>query len=449
MSNKEVVIGLHLYQPPRQAHHQRLAHLSSDSSGIDWTRRITDESYRAMRDLRVLPRVSFDCFGVLDDALEAIDPGVRDAMRAHLGANGVADTYIHPLLPDLSSSDQQIVIGAGIKRYRTITGVSPKFFWLPEAAISTSVLHVLAQYGVLGFFCSPEQVWTSSGERADNTPLRIDLSGNASILALPFDGALSHKLAFEDNPHDPLRADAYKFRDRVVIPGLSGLRNGFPLLGYTDGETFGHHMQWGVDFLNTLVNHALPQDGIRVVSINEVDFNTVSVARGGIHERSAWSCAHGNLARWRGECDCGAEGLDQNWKKSFYQALHGLNDEVSRIAQAEFGSSYVQAVIDGFEQGFKSNGLELSSAESLTAAKVSALTSLTSCGTFYKDPGVSGGINILFARQAVEHLVDAGLAHRATRLWTQFLDSLRGVNHPGWSGHTVYDQAGSILGGIA
>lgn len=445
MSNQpEVVIGLHFYQPPREAVHKRLEHVNSDPQGINWTEIITQECYRPLRDLSVLPKVSYDFYGTLDRALASIDLDTKDAMRAHLYDNGVADTYIHPLLPDLSKDDKRIVVGAGVKRFVDITGRSPRFFWLPETAIDTETLQVLAEYGIEGFFCSPDQVELNNGSDASNTPTRIRLPSGSSILAMPFDRHFSKKLAFDDNPDDKDRADAYRFTSRVVLPALGRLRNGFPLVGYTDGETFGHHMQWGGAFIDTLVNHALPASGVKVVPINEVDMDSVTLAEGSIRERSAWGCSHGDLARWHGGCDCG--GWNVGWKRPFYHGVHGLNRSVTQLVEAELGDGYLEKITAYFEQGFGNPGAGSSAPElSLVSAKVSALTAVTSCATFFEDPGVSGGINILFARQTVEHLVDAGLVKDAGRIWSRFLNIMTNVYNPA-NNKNGFEMARDLLG---
>lgn len=428
-SERQAVIELHFYQPPREAYHHALKGISADLFGVNWTQKIADECYTPLTQIGVFDRVSFDVYGTLDRALKRIDPKAADVMRLHMVTNGVADAYIHPLLPDLSEDDKRIVVGAGVKRFVDITGKKPRFFWPPETAVDTETLEVLAENDIEGFFCSPDQIELRDGGDAENTPTRIRLPSGRTILAIPFDRGLTHKLAFEDDPNDLLRADAHKFTDRVILPALSKLRNGFPLVGCTDGETFGHHLKWGGSFLDTLVNHALPAVDIKPVSINEVDFGSVTIVDGRIKERSSWSCAHSDLARWHGRCDCG--GWDVGWKKPFSRAVHDLNEFVTQLVQTELGRDYLEKMIPNFEEGFENSGGVSATPELfLISAKVSALTALTSCGTFFADPGVSGRSNILFARQTVEDLKDAGFRKDAALIWNQFLSIMAEMHNP-------------------
>lgn len=445
---RQVVIGLNLYQPPREAAHSRLSHINSDPSGQNWTRIISGQSYEPFRKLGVLPRVSFNFFGTLDHDLGVIDPDTRNAIRAYMPTNGVADSYIHVLLPDLPYEDKRIVVGAGIRRFIQVAGTKPRFFWPSETANDTQTLEVLADFEIEGVICGPGQVELYEGEDPSNIPTRIMLPSGRSIVVLPFDGRLSHKLAFDDDLADPDRSNAYKFVERAILPSLDRLRNGFPLLGYTDGETFGHHMRWGGDFIDTLVNRALEHYGIKTIPINQIDMKDVSVVDGRIKDRTAWSCSHGDLSRWHGACDCGSDGLDTGWRGPFYSALHVLNWQTSELVKTQLGDDYIEIVTSNFENGFKNNGS--SSPElSLVSAKVSALTALTSCATFFKDPGVSGGINTLFARQAIEHLKDAGLAKEAANVWTQFLTTMQEVHNPAYYNRNGVEMAHDLLGKIA
>lgn len=438
LPERRIGVMLHLYQPPRRAYHNVLKNINTDPLGVDWTQKIAGECYTPLAQLGVFAKVSFDVYGTLDRALEDIDPETVAVMRVNMVVNGVADSYIHPLLPDLSKEDKCIVVGAGIKRFVDITGKSPRFFWPPETAIDTETLEVLAEYGIEGFFCSPDQIELSDGSDANNIPTRIRLPGGRTIMAIAFDKELSHRLAFGD------KSDAHKFTNEVIQPALSRLRNGFPLVGCADGETFGHHMPRGGDFLDTLLNRALPESGIKPVSINEVEFGSVTIADGRVKERSSWSCAHGDLARWHGACDCC--GRDVDWKKPFSQAMQGLNGSVTKLVRAELGRDYLDRMITHFEEGFENPGADSATPELfLISAKVSALTALTSCGTFFADPGVSGRSNILFARQAVEYLKDAGLAQDATRIWSQFLSTMAEMHNP-VDGRSGVEMAKDLLG---
>lgn len=324
-----------------------------------------------------------------------------------------------------------------------ITGKRPRFLWLPEGGTDTQTSEVMADFEIEGLIGGPEQVELRNGGPADNVPTRVVLPSGRSVVALPFDGYLSRRLAFDDE--NKYRANADCFTDKVILPAFARLNNGFPLLAYTDGETFGHHMRWGGAFLDWLLNHSLPERGITPKSINEIDLKPAHLTDGRIKERSAWSCEHGDLGRWWGRCGC-CEGTGY-WKQPFYSALHGLNDGVSQLAQREFGSNYIEKIINNFDQGLKNPGPSTTTPElSLISAKLSALVALTSCGFYFKDPHVSGRINVLFARQTVEHLSDAGSSKAAVRLWNGFLDTMKKIPDPINPSKTLLDMSKDLLG---
>lgn len=440
---KEVIFHLHFYQPPCVVSHKEFQNINADPHGVDWTTRITNECYSPLVKLGVIPQVTFDYFGVLGYRLGQIDPQTDKVMRENLCQNGVADSFIHPLLPDLSDNDKRISIGVGISRYFAITGQKPRFFWPPETAIDTPTLEIMADYKIEGFFCSPDQIQLENGGNSGNQPARIKLPSGRKILALPFNRFLSRNLAFDDEYR--YRSDAHRFADEVILPELYKLKNGFPLLGCTDGETFGHHMRWGANFIDALVNHALSARDVRVVSINDVDWEKVTVVDGRIKEKSAWSCIHGDLARWHGRCSCG--GGDVGWKKVFSCAIRHLNRDISKVVKPLFGKDYLWRMVGNFEAGFENPGGYLSRPDlSLISAKVSALTAQTSCGTFHDNPGIAGGVNILFARQAVEHLKDTGLVKEAGIIWSQFLNTMQYMRNSAWENRTGVEMAKAMLG---
>ncbi len=449
---RAVIIGLHYYDPLRTSSHHLLESVKTDPQGLNWTEIINSRVYRPHAQRGIFDKVTYDVYGTLDYQLGRIDKATRDVMRSGMVKNGVADSGVHGILPDFSAEDRGILVEIGIQRFKEITGKNPQYFWTPEGAIDYSTLETLAEYRIKGFICSPDQVRINDVGDPSNQPTRIPLPSGRSILALPFDRFLSHKLAFDDNPDDRDRSDAYRFTDRVILPAVHNLRNGFPLFGWTDAETFGQQMEpqnriAGVEFIDWLVNHAIPEYGVKVVSLNDINWNEVHIAEGSIVNRSAWSCIDGDLSRWHGACLDGSEGLDIRWKGPFYAAVHTLNAEVTGVVKGRVGG-YRKKIVSWFEKALGNNGVLKNVELSLIGAKVSALLSLTSCGTFFADPAVSGGINILFAREAVERLSDAGLEADAKRIWSNYLDTMRQVIDPTGSGRNGVDMAFDLLGNI-
>lgn len=393
-----VVIGEHFYQPPRKAHHSRVATVPTDPSNIDWNRRIAQECYIPQTQRGTLSHVSFDFYATIRQEMGFIAPEEKVRLKEAMHERGVGDPFLHVLLPDIDRRDKSILISAGQTAFQQEAGFAPRWLWLPETALDRETLDVAKEFGYEGVLCAPEQI--EANQEVDSRPVRVS-TAHGSILTLPFDRPFSQSLAFDNKSN----ADQYA-RD-VIIPRLLRLPKSKPLIGWTDGETFGHHAKFADLFLHHLVTTSLPEAGIGMLGLNDIAevWSEDDYVEGRLRERTAWSCPHGNLIRWHGACSCdGYE--DGSWKTSFYDALQKLNRTVSQILDTELGSEWAATLAESFTDAFHYEGgsnTELS----LYAAKASSLASQTSCGTFFKNPGTSGRINMVFARQTLEHLRDA------------------------------------------
>ncbi len=427
-------IGLHLYQPPRHASHHDLSQIQTDPTHIDWTKAILIESYRPLAKNGSLSRASFDMYGILRREIHKLDPDTSSLLSSQMKEHGVGDSYLHPILPDLSATDQQILIAAGREQFSKKAGRDPQVFWAPESALNSEVLNSLALAGYKGVVCAPEQIVRDDRQRSDNRPTRIRLPHGKSILALPFDRPLSSELAFGQ------KKDAKQFARQHVVSATSRIGEDNLLLAWTDGETFGHHNKDGDKFLEYLLFQGLEKDsGCIPVSINTLLSMVKHPGDGSLVERSAWSCSHGDLVRWHGACSC-CNG-DSRWKAPFYTALHVLNGQMTTLI-AKALPEYKKLLIPKLEQALENPGGEKSSKDlTLLSAKASALAALTSCGTFFEDPHVSGNINLLFAIQALFHLREAGFIKEAETMENALRATL--LQMPTW---TYKGHEGTVIG---
>ncbi|MFA6368849.1 MAG: hypothetical protein WCX20_00515 [Candidatus Shapirobacteria bacterium] len=415
MLNCEMVVGLHLYQPPRRVMHEELSSIQTDPNNQNWTEIIDRQSYEPVIKSKAAENISFDAFGTLRQELKKIDPKTVEVMDQRLKTNGVADTFIHPILPDLSREDKEIVIGAGKESILKDTGIQLPFIWVPETALDYETLEVLSEFDYKGVICAPEQVKSFNGQSADSQPIKIDLNNGKTIYAIPFDRPVSSAIAFRD------KSNADQFCQDFIRPAFNGSKR--MIISYTDGETFGHHWKYGDKFLDYLVNISLPEQGINPVSINSLDLESMAI-EGKLNNRSAWSCPHGDLIRWRGSCGCTQNG---QWKESFYGACERLNERVTELVKEELRPNYKELIIKNFDQAFENKGIKYnkSALMMLVSAKVSALTSRTSCATFFDNPSVSGKISILFAVQSIAYIKDTGLNYRrAEKIGNEFYQNI-------------------------
>lgn len=418
----EIVIGLHLYQPPREATHPILAHISTDPQDINWTGIIKEQCYDKLANENILSKISFDIYQSLILQLEKIDPNIVDIYRKSMDKNGIGESFIHPILPDLSKIDKQIIISAGLSRFKELSGSEPKIFWPPETAIDTETLEVLVDNGYTGFVCAPEQIIQASGSPSDNQPTVILLPSSRQIVAFPFDRQISSQLAF--NPKN----NADTFVREIIKPRLDE-NSKKVAIAWTDGETFGHHFVFAHLFLDYLLNTSLPSAGLYPISINSLKINISSLPIGKIKERSAWSCPHGDLIRWNGSCDC-HRGQDTIWKQPYSFSLKTLNNQISQVLESTIGVQYAQLVSENFYRLYAQPETVKCPTDSLVAAKISALIARTSCATFFDSPEVSGKINLLYAYQSLLYLRESGLTKEADVIQTTLFENLSKVVYP-------------------
>ena len=420
---REIVVGLHFYQPPREATHPTLSTISTDPQNKNWTAIIEKQCYEPLAHGGILNKVSFDIYQSLLLQLEKINPETAAIYQKTMKENGIGEAFIHPILPDLSLSDKTIVISAGVGRFKDITGVNPKIFWPPETAIDTETLNVLIDNGYEGFVCAPEQIIQANGSASDNQPTIINLEQGRQIIAYPFDRTISRKLAFDE------KQNADFFAHSFVKPRNENTPQNQVIIAWTDAETFGHHFQNGDKFLHYLLDSSLPSIGLYPVSINNLQLDISKLPKGMIRERSAWSCPHGNLIRWNGSCDCGW-GQDTSWKEPFISAMNYLNNEVSSVLQAEIGRGYESIVSANFYELYAHPEKVNTPEKALIAAKISSLIAKTSCATFFSSPEVSGKINLLYAYQSLLYLKDAGLVATSSNIEKILFEKLAAVRYP-------------------
>lgn len=419
MSNGErfVVLGEHFYQPSRLATHNRLADLHSDPEGVNWNSVVASECYIPQTQQGTLEHVSFDFYATIRREMLEIAPDEAVKLKEAMKKRGVGDPFLHVLLPDLTRRDKEVLVRAGYNAFSNETGVAPQWFWAPETALDYETLAVLTEVGYQGVLCAPEQI-DGISEAADNKPIQISLPNGKNILALPFDRPFSQALAFANKSN----ADEYTYG--TMIPRIDSLPETIPLVGWTDGETFGHHAKFADLFLHFLATESLPSAGVAVLGLNEIQdiWLPSDIRQGLLRPRSAWSCPHGDLIRWHGACPCDG-GHHGGWKMHFSTAFQQLNQRVDQVLDSELGDGWVDRLTDSFVDAFYYQG-SANSELSLLAAKASSLGAQISCGTFFESPNTSGRINVLFARQTIENLRDAGYGELSDQLLAELRANL-------------------------
>ncbi len=442
MKRPSLVLHSHFYQPPRESPWtDRVPREMSAAPYHDWNRRVHDECYRAVVAARVLDDkgriahvmntlewMSWDAGATLlrwlaretpDTYRAFIAADARSVVRTGHG-NALAAPYHHIILPLASYRDKVTEVRWGIRDFRRRFGRAPEGMWLPETAVDTETLEVLAQEGIRFTVVGPDQV-TRRPPRGG--PGRVLLSGGRSIAVFVYDGPLSHDVAF---------GKLLKDSDYWVQQLVAASRKKDLVSLATDGETFGHHHRWADMALAATLTQAGTRSDVRLENFAAFLERHPPKRKIQLVEPSSWSCAHG-VDRWRKDCGCKmdpSQSSSQAWRSVLREALDRLGDDLHALfgeegatllkdpwaardayaevfdagteAQFEFLERHCTATIDG---GGRARALELLEMER------DLLRMYTSCGWFFDD---LDGLEPLQVLRYAAHALDlAGPGHEA------------------------------------
>ncbi len=452
-----VCVHGHFYQPPRE--NPWLGAIERQPSAApyhDWNERITAECYQPNARARVLNRegriaqlrnnyawISFNFGPTLLQWLQRKAPDVYSAIReadresqARLGhGNAIAQVYGHAILPLAGARDQRTQVRWGIADFEARFGRKPRGMWLPETAVDLASLRCLAEEGIRFTVLAPAQaarVSLAGGPFQPVHPQSLDTTrpylcrvGEGREMVLFFyDPELASGIAFGD-----LLRDGRALAARMLARGLG--KGDHPLVHVAaDGETYGHHHRFG-DMALAAALDELERDARVVVTNYAAYLEQVPVVdRVEIHERTAWSCAHG-LARWSADCPChtGHSNWQHQWRGPLRSAFEWLKDELDRrferyasrwlrdpwLARDGYVNVLLQPdgeVREDFLRRHARRALsarERASVWKLLEMQHAGLLMFTSCGWFFDDPSGLETTQVLsYAARATELAAEFG-----------------------------------------
>ncbi|MEQ8329301.1 MAG: DUF1926 domain-containing protein [Longimicrobiales bacterium] len=438
MNTHSVVVHGHFYQPPREdPRTDRVLREASAAPWHDWNHRIHDECYRAVTAARVLDGegqiaqvvnalewMSWDAGPTLLRWMARETPGTyrafldadaRSVARTGHG-NALACPYHHVILPLASRRDKVTEVRWGMADSRRRFGREPEGMWLPEAAVDTETLEVLADHGIRFTVVGPDQV---DAPPADGAPVRVALSGGREMALFVYDGGLSHEVAF-----GALLRDADAWAERMATPDAA--RKLVSLA--TDGETFGHHHRWADMALAAVLTTLNGRPGVHLESYAAALARMPPERTVSLVEPSAWSCAHG-VDRWRAECGCRMD-PSQNSSQAWRAVLRDALDELAEGLHARFedeagallddpwaarddygrvldrGAEARRAFVREHASGPRSDA-DADRALELLEMERDALRMFTSCGWFFDDIAGLEAMQVLrYAAHALDLLGD-------------------------------------------
>lgn len=472
-ARRYLCIHAHFYQPPRENPWLEEIELQDSAAPYhDWNERITAECYgpnaysrilgpdnRIRRIVNNYERISFN-FGptllswlkdkapdVYGRVLEA-DAKSRERFSGH--GNALAQAYNHPILPLASARDKLTQIRWGIRDFETRFRRRPEGMWLPETAVDTETLELLAAEGLRFTVLEPGQArrtrkigaraWrTAAGSVDPRHPYVVRLPSGRPFYVFFYDGPVSRAVAFEQlltrgehlagrlkTAFDPHRED----------PQLVHIA--------TDGETYGHHHRFGDMALAYALDTLDADPDVRLTNYGEFLDLHPPTHEVEIADNTSWSCAHG-VERWRSDCGCSTNaqpGWNQAWRGPLRQALDWLRDEVSPRYEARGGEllkdpwaardDYVSVILDRSPDNLEAffarhRQRELSAAERTECLKLLELQRhvqlmYTSCGWFFAD---LGGIETVQVIQYADRVLQLAEELFKTPLEPEFLRRLK------------------------
>ncbi len=362
---KYICIHGHFYQPPRENPYLEAIELQDSAYPYhDWNERITAECYapnaasrildaenRIVKVLNNYAHISFNFGPTLLSWMKEQTPRVyaeileadkRSGERFSGHGSAIAQGYNHMILPLANRRDKVTQVKWGIKDFESRFGRRPEGMWLPETAVDTETLEVLAENGIHFTILAPRQ---AKRVRSKQSSRYHDVSGgridpaHAYIVRLPsrkrinvffYDGPISQAVAFEG-----LLSDGKRFADRLMS-GFSDTREGPQLVHIaTDGESYGHHHRFGEMALSYALEEIQKNDLAKLTNYGEFLEKHPAEDFAEVVDNSSWSCVHG-VERWRSDCGCNSGGNDwnQQWRAPLRAALDWLRDRLAPIFES-------------------------------------------------------------------------------------------------------------------
>jgi alpha-amylase/alpha-mannosidase (GH57 family) len=361
--DKYVCVHGHFYQPPRENPWLEDVELQDSAYPYhDWNARITEECYRQNAASRILgsdkkiidivnnyANISFNFGPTLLYWLQSHAPDVYARVleadkkgRERFSGHGcaIAQAYNHMILPLSNDRDKHTQVLWGISDFRQRFEREPEGMWLPETAVDTPTLEVLAQYGIRFTILSPRQAkrvrgiggrrWKNVSENDLDTtlPYICNLPSGKNIVLFFYHGPTASDIAYGS-----LLQSGENFADKLLESFPKNSEAARLTHVATDGESFGHHHRFGDMALAYCLHHLETANLAKITIYAEYMEKFPPANEVEIWENTSWSCAHG-VERWKSNCGCCANESyrgQQQWRAPLREALDWLRDRLYGI----------------------------------------------------------------------------------------------------------------------
>jgi hypothetical protein len=481
-----VCFHLHCYQPGRADPWLDIVNPELSAYPYhDWNQRITAECYRPNAAAAVLAPdkrlrascdnfaiASFDLVRTLHGWLAANAPDVDSVVRAagrepdgQPSGAALASPAVHVILPLAEPEDREVLVAWGVTDFKARFGFAPNGMWLPETAVDLGTLATLARHGIDFTVLMPQQAsrvrapggdWLNvSGEQIDTSRAYfVSLPGGEQMTVVFGHGQLSRELAFGELLNDGATLVS------AIRTALASSADDELIAIVTDGETYGHHHEFG-EMALAWAARELRTEKVDVTNLGTWLGKHPATWEVELVTPSSWSCAHG-VERWRSDCGCttGAQpGWNQSWRAPLREALDWLRTSLAEPVAAALSpllDDPLDALVDygvvlaGVEApdafvarhaGRPCSRAETTHVLELLELKSHLLSAFTSCAWFFADPT---GIETLLSLRHVAVVLDAAERVLGLEVLTGFLERLEPLRSnldPSLTGRDLWARA--------
>jgi hypothetical protein len=402
----------------------------------DWNDKITEECYKQNTASRILgpdkkiidivnnySKISFDIGPTLLSWLERHAPEVYESIleadsksRELFSGHGaaIAQAYNHIIMPLANRRDKYTQVIWGISDFEYRFGRKPEGMWLPETAVDSETLDILAEHGIKFTILAPHQArrvrqlgsteWTNiEREKVDTTqPYLCRLASGRTINLFFYHGPTTRDVA-----EGRILKDGEVFARKLAW--ILAEDNEQARLAHiaTDGETYGHHHRYTDMALAYCLHYIGSRELAKVTIYGEYLEKFPPTHEVDIYEKSSWSCSHG-VERWRSNCGCCYGRYPsgrQQWRAPLREAMDWLRDKLAAVYEQrmaeyaaepwELRNKYVSVINDRSLDNVESflctgSARQLSCEEKVAVLKLlemerNSMLMYTSCGWFFDD----------------------------------------------------------------
>lgn len=491
--DKYVCIHAHFYQPPRENPWLEAIEVQDSAYPYhDWNERIAAECYAPNTAARILgpdlkiidivnnySKISYNFGPTVLSWLERAKPetyrGIieadKESMKFFSGhGSAIAQVYNHMIMPLANKRDKYTQVIWGIADFKKRFGRDPEGMWLPETAVDTESLEILAEMGIKFTVLAPRQakrvkrIGKDSWENLDDhrqvdpsMPYRCSLPSGRNISLFFYNGDIAHEVSFGGLLNS---GEAFAKKLDSAFPPADGRPSIIHIA--TDGESYGHHHFHGEMALAYCIYSIEQQKLAKLTNYSEFLEKHPPEYMAEAYDNSSWSCVHG-VERWRSDCGCnsgGHNGWNQSWRAPLKEAMDWLRDTLVLIFEHEASkylkdpwearNAYINVILDRSKDNVKGflarhRKRDLSQTEEVMALKLlgmqrNAMLMYTSCGWFFDEISGIETVQVMnYASRAIQ------LANETTGLLleSEFLNMLEKAksNIPQFeNGRKVYEN---------